>query len=102
MPRRWQFRLTRVAVVDRLQQFSLRESGDSRMGYGLSIAGHVIIVLLLMFGLLERIELIPVTAIPDAGHGASRIAAIGRHPKPSTEGDRVLMVGSALTHAPKL
>jgi hypothetical protein len=30
----------------------------------LSIAGHVIIVLLLMFGLLERIELIPVTAIP--------------------------------------
>jgi hypothetical protein len=34
------------------------------MGYGLSIAGHVIIVLLLMFGLLERIELIPVSAIP--------------------------------------
>src|ERR1700681_4206518 len=54
----------RVAVVERLQQFSLRGSGDSRMGYGLSIAGHVIIVLLLMFGLLERIELIQVTAIP--------------------------------------
>jgi hypothetical protein len=64
VPRRWQFRLTRVAVVDRLQQFSLRESDESRMGYGLSVAGHVIIVLLLMFGLLERIELIPVTTIP--------------------------------------
>ena len=64
MPRRWQFRLTRVAVVDRLQQFSLRESSDSGVGYGLSIAGHVIIVLLLMFGLLERIKLIPVTVIP--------------------------------------
>ncbi len=64
MPRRWQFRLTRVAVVDRLQQFALRESDESRMGYGLSIAGHIIIVLLLMFGLLERIELIPVTTIP--------------------------------------
>jgi hypothetical protein len=56
--------LTRVAAVDRLQQFSLRESDDSSMGYWLSIAGHVIILLLLMFGLLERIELIPVTAIP--------------------------------------
>jgi hypothetical protein len=56
--------LTRVAAVDRLQQFSLRESDDSGMGYWLSIAGHVIILLLLMFGLLERIELIPVTAIP--------------------------------------
>jgi hypothetical protein len=50
--------------MDRLQQFSLRESDDSPMGYGLSIAGHVIFVLLLMFGLLERIELIQVTTIP--------------------------------------
>jgi hypothetical protein len=64
VPRRWQFRLTRVAVMDRLQQSSPRESDDSPMGYGLSIAGHVIFVLLLMFGLLERIELIQVTAIP--------------------------------------
>jgi hypothetical protein len=64
VPGRWQFRLTRVAVMDRLQQFSLRESDVSPVGYGLSIAGHVIFVLLLMFGLLERIELIQVTAIP--------------------------------------
>jgi hypothetical protein len=25
--------------------------------------------------------------VSDAGHGASRIATIGRHPKPSTKGD---------------
>jgi hypothetical protein len=56
--------LTRVAVVDGLQQFALLESDDSRIGYGLSIAGHGIIVLLLMFGLLERIELFPFSAIP--------------------------------------
>ena len=56
-----------VAVVDRLQQFqqfSLQESDESRIGYGLSIAGHVIIALLLMFGVFERIELIPVAATP--------------------------------------
>jgi hypothetical protein len=27
------------------------------------------------------------TSAPDAGHGASRIVAIGRHPKPSTTPD---------------
>ena len=48
--------------VDRAQQFS--ESDDSGMGYGVSIAGHIIIALLLMFGVLERIELFPVVAIP--------------------------------------
>ena len=51
-------------MVDGLQQFALLESDDSRIGYGLSIAGHGIIVLLLMFGLLERIELFPFSAIP--------------------------------------
>jgi hypothetical protein len=54
----------RVAVAERVQPFSLRGSDDPRLGYGLSIAGHVIIVLLLMFGLLERIELFPVNAVP--------------------------------------
>ncbi len=34
------------------------------MGYGLSIAGHVIIALLLMLGVFERIEPISVAAIP--------------------------------------
>jgi hypothetical protein len=64
VPRQGQFRLARMAVVDRLQQLSMQESDDSSMGYWLSIAGHVIIVLLLMLGVLERIELIPVSVIP--------------------------------------
>jgi hypothetical protein len=54
-------------VVDRFQQFQpffLPESDDSRMGYGLSIASHIIVVLLLMFGVFERIELFPVAATP--------------------------------------
>jgi hypothetical protein len=56
-----------VAVADQLQQleqFSRKESGDSRLGYGLSIAGHVIIALLLMFGVFERIESMRGAAIP--------------------------------------
>jgi hypothetical protein len=67
VPRRWQFRLARVAVADQFQQFqqfSLQESDDSRIGYGLSIAGHVIIALLLMFGVFERTELFSVATIP--------------------------------------
>jgi hypothetical protein len=51
-----------VAVVDRVQQSF--QPDDSRLSYGLSIAGHVIIALLLMFGVFERIELFPVVAIP--------------------------------------
>jgi len=51
-----------VAVVDRVQQFF--RSDDSGMGYGVSIAGHIIIALLLMFGVFERIELFPVVAVP--------------------------------------
>ncbi|MGA7804559.1 hypothetical protein, partial [Bradyrhizobium sp.] len=54
----------RVAVVERLQQFYPIESDGFGMGYPLSIAGHLIIALLLMFGLLERIELVPVSTIP--------------------------------------
>lgn len=34
------------------------------MAFGLSIGGHVIIALLLLLGLLERIELIPVVEVP--------------------------------------
>ena len=56
-----------AVVVDRLQQFqqSFPQSSDySGIGYGLSISGHVIIALLLLFGVFEHIERIPVTAIP--------------------------------------
>jgi hypothetical protein len=53
-----------VTVVERLQQFLPEESDDTPMAYGLSIAGHVIIALLLLLGLLERIELIPVIEVP--------------------------------------
>jgi hypothetical protein len=56
-----------AAVVDGLQQFQrffLQESNASGMGYGLSLVGHVVVALLLMFGVFERIELIPVAAIP--------------------------------------
>src|SRR5206468_1946547 len=63
MPRRWQLRLTAM-VVDRLQQFFLQEPNDFGMAYGLSIGGHVIIALILMSGVFERIELVPVAEIP--------------------------------------
>ena len=50
-----------VAVVKRLQQFLLPESSGARIGYGLAIAGHVIIAMLLIFGAFERIE--PASAV---------------------------------------
>ena len=53
--------MTRVAVVQWLQQFLRQESSGARMGYGLAIAGHVIIALLLIFRAFERIE--PVSAV---------------------------------------
>jgi hypothetical protein len=56
-----------TVAVDRLQlfqRFFLQRPHCSGMGYGLSIAGHVIIGLLLLFGLLERIDIAPVAAIP--------------------------------------
>ena len=84
-----------VAVVDRVQQVS--QSDDGRLGYGLSIAGHVIIALLLMFGVFERIELFPVVAIPieivmekppqtarqDAAASSSAVSAPGEQNRPS-------------------
>lgn len=50
-----------MAVVERLQQFLRRESSAVRMGYGLAIAGHIIITLLLIFGAFERI--VPASAV---------------------------------------
>jgi hypothetical protein len=84
-----------VAVVDRVQQVS--QSDDAGLGYGLSIAGHVIIALLLMFGVFERIELFPVVAIPieivmekppqtarqDAAASSSAVSAPGEQNRPS-------------------
>lgn len=50
-----------MTVLNWLQQFLRRESGAVRVGYGLAIAGHVIIMLLLMFGAFERIH--PASAV---------------------------------------
>ena len=47
-----------------LRQFLRQESNNSRVAYGLAIAGHVIIALLLLLGLFERIEPASVAAIP--------------------------------------
>lgn len=56
--------MTRVAVVEWLQQFLLKESSGVRLGYGLAIAAHVIIALLLMLGAFERTDAAAVVAIP--------------------------------------
>ena len=53
-----------MVSVDRLRPFSLDMSNDSRIGYGLSIAGHVIVALLLMLGVFERIESVAGVEIP--------------------------------------
>ena len=47
-----------------LQHFLLRESDNRRMAYGLAIAGHVTIALVLLLGFFERIEPAPVASIP--------------------------------------
>jgi hypothetical protein len=94
-----------VAVVDRVQQVSLfaerapqsLQSDDSAVGYGVSIAGHVIIALLLMFGVFERIELFPAIVIPievvmekppqaarqDAASSSSAVSALSEPNRPS-------------------
>jgi hypothetical protein len=46
-----------VDVVERSQHF-LQESNNRRMSYGLAIAGHVIIALLLLLGFFERPSLL--------------------------------------------
>jgi multisubunit Na+/H+ antiporter MnhC subunit len=53
-----------VAVVEWLQHFLLRESNNRRLAYGLAIAGHVIIALLLLHGFFERTEPASVATMP--------------------------------------
>jgi hypothetical protein len=50
--------------IDRLHPFSREKSDGCGVGYGLSIAGHVIVMLLLTFGFLERIESVAGVEIP--------------------------------------
>ena len=47
-----------------LQHFLRQESNNRRMAYGMAIAGHVIIALVLLFGLFERTEPASVAAMP--------------------------------------
>ena len=51
-------------MVEWLQHFLLQESNNRRIGYGLAIAGHLIIALILLRGLFERTEPAPVAAMP--------------------------------------
>jgi hypothetical protein len=53
-----------VAVVEWLQHFLLQESNNRRIAYGLAIAGHFIVVLILLLGFFERTEPAPVAATP--------------------------------------
>jgi hypothetical protein len=53
-----------VAVVEWLWHFLLQESNNRRMAYGLAIAGHLIIALILLLGFFERTEPAPVAAMP--------------------------------------
>jgi hypothetical protein len=53
-----------VAVVEWLQHFLRQESNNRRMAYGLAIAGHVIIALVLLLGFFERTEPASVAAMP--------------------------------------
>jgi hypothetical protein len=47
-----------------LQHFLLQESNNRRMAYGLAIAGHLVIALILLRGFFERTEPAPVAAMP--------------------------------------
>jgi hypothetical protein len=53
-----------VAVVEWLQHFLRQESNNRRMAYGLAIAGHVIIALVLLLGFFERTEPASIAATP--------------------------------------
>jgi hypothetical protein len=81
--------------VDRLRPFSLEESSGYRIGYGLSITGHVIFALLLMFGVFERIELVngvevPVEIVmekpPQPGHQDASAAPAGKPAVSASDG----------------
>jgi hypothetical protein len=51
-----------VAVVELLLHFLLRESNNRRMPYGLALAGHVVIALVLLLGVFKQTEPAPVDA----------------------------------------
>jgi hypothetical protein len=53
-----------MAVVERWQHFLRQDSNNRRLAYGLAIAGHLIIALVLMRGLFEQAEPSPVEAMP--------------------------------------
>jgi hypothetical protein len=54
----------RMESIDPLRPFLLEQSDDRRIGYGLSIAGHIIVMLLLVVGLFERIEVVAGVEVP--------------------------------------
>ena len=51
-------------MVEWLQHFLRQESNNRRMAYGLAIAGHVIIALVLLLGFFERTEPATIAAMP--------------------------------------
>ena len=51
-------------MVEWLQHFLRQESNNRRMAYGLAIAGHVIIALVLLLGFFERTEPASIAAMP--------------------------------------
>lgn len=53
-----------MAVVERLRKFLLRESNVIRVAFGLAIAAHVVIALLLLLGFFERIQPASAVTIP--------------------------------------
>jgi hypothetical protein len=53
-----------VAVVEWLQHFLRQESNNRRMAYGLAIAGHVIIALVLLLGFFEPTKPASIAAAP--------------------------------------
>jgi hypothetical protein len=53
-----------MAVVEWLQHLLLQESSNRRIAYGLAIAGHLIIVLILLLSFFERTEPAPIDAMP--------------------------------------
>lgn len=53
-----------MAVVEWLQHFLLQESNNRRLAYGLAVAGHLIIALILLLGFFQRTERASVAAIP--------------------------------------
>jgi hypothetical protein len=56
--------LTRVAAVEWLRQFLLKESGGIRFALGLALAGHLIIAALLLLRAFERTDAAPIDSIP--------------------------------------